>query len=88
MAVIVPLNLIGSILAQRLQNSMIKDSDGADKEADLLCGDSIVNYKTVQSFGHEDAIIDMYEKILAPNLIKQKKVAFRTGIALGINIFI
>ena len=30
----------------------------------------------------------MYEKILAPNLAKQKTVAFRTGIALGINIFL
>jgi hypothetical protein len=26
------------------------------KEANLLCGDAIVNFKTVQSFGHEDFV--------------------------------
>ena len=64
---------------------MIQDSDSGDKEADLLCGDSIVNYKTVQSFGHEDQIIAMYEKILAPNLEKQLFSSFKTGLALGSN---
>lgn len=77
--------LIGNILAQRLQNGMIADSDSGDKEADLLCGDSIVNYKTVQSFGHEDQIIKMYTKILEPNLQKQLWASFKTGLALGSN---
>ena len=31
------------------------------KEANLLCGDAIVNYKTVQSFGNEDLIVEKYE---------------------------
>jgi len=39
-----------------------------DREGDLLMGDSIVNYKTIQSFGHEELIFKMYESILAPNL--------------------
>jgi len=64
---------------------MIKSSNNGDKEADLLCGDTIVNYKTVQSFGHEDAIFQMYENILAPNLARQKSTSFKTGFALGLN---
>jgi ABC-type transport system involved in Fe-S cluster assembly fused permease/ATPase subunit len=41
-----------------------KEGDSVEKEADLLCGDSIINYKTVQSFGHEQQIFEMYDKIL------------------------
>ena len=49
---------------------MVKGTADADREADLLAGDSIVNYKTVQSFGHEDAVFKMYERILDPILAK------------------
>lgn len=63
---------------------MVKGGAEADKEADLLCGDTIVNYKTVQSFGHEDAIYEMYEKILLPNLSKSKIFSVKLGFALGL----
>jgi ABC-type transport system involved in Fe-S cluster assembly fused permease/ATPase subunit len=36
------------------------------KEANLLCGDAIVNYKTVQSFGNEDLLVDKYKELLYP----------------------
>jgi hypothetical protein len=26
------------------------------KEANLLCGDAIINFKTIQSFGHEEFV--------------------------------
>jgi hypothetical protein len=32
---------------------MLKEGESVEKEADLLMGDTIMNYKTVQSFGHE-----------------------------------
>jgi ABC-type transport system involved in Fe-S cluster assembly fused permease/ATPase subunit len=37
-----------------------EDNKEATKEADLLCGDCIVNFKTVQSFGHEDMLVEKY----------------------------
>lgn len=37
-----------------------------EKEANLLCGDAIVNYKTVQSFGNEEMLVKQYEKMLMP----------------------
>lgn len=65
---------------------MVKDSNDGDKEADLLCGDSIVNYKTVQSFGHEELIFEMYERILLPTLEKQRRTSVKTAVALGMNM--
>jgi hypothetical protein len=58
----------GTMLAIRYQKQMAVMGEKGDRESDLLCGDSIVNYKTVQSFGHEQLIYDMYERILIPNL--------------------
>ena len=51
---------------------MIEASQEELKEAELLCGDSITNYKTVQSFGHPELIFQMYDKILGPVYDKKK----------------
>ena len=56
-----------------------------EKEADLLCGDSICNYKTVQSFGHEQQIFDMYQRMLDPIEKEKKRSKVLTALALGIN---
>ena len=64
---------------------MIKGGSDADKEADLLCGDTIVNFKTVQSFGHEEAIFKMYERILIPNLARKVRFSVKTAFAMGLN---
>jgi len=31
-----------------------------DTESQVLCSDAITNFKTVQSFGYEDMIIDLF----------------------------
>jgi hypothetical protein len=35
------------------QKGLADGTTELEKEANLLCGDAIVNYKTVQSFGNE-----------------------------------
>jgi hypothetical protein len=35
---------------------MVSGNGEGDKEANLLCGDSIVNFKTISSFGHDELI--------------------------------
>ena len=37
-----------------------------NKEANLLCGDAIINYKTVQSFGNEKLVVKKYKEYLEP----------------------
>ena len=38
-----------------------KFATDSDKEANLLMGDAINNFKTVQSFGHEDLVVKSLE---------------------------
>jgi len=38
----------------KFQSGMSTDTDAAAKDATLLAGDSILNYRTVASFANED----------------------------------
>lgn len=42
----------------------MKDAEESNKEAQILCGDAIANYKTVQSFGHEKEVVELYRSFL------------------------
>jgi len=44
--------VIGNMLAMKLQTGLTEETEDGLKEANLLCGDSIVNFRTVQSFGN------------------------------------
>ncbi len=48
----VPFMVFANIMNIKFQAGMSSDSDG--KEANLLAGDSILNYRTVASFANED----------------------------------
>jgi len=64
-----------------------EDNSELEKEANLLCGDAIINYKTVQSFGHEEMLVKKYEELLQPI---HKKAMFRSitsGAAFGFSQF-
>lgn len=36
------------------------------KEANLLAGDAMTNYKTIQSMGNNEVVIKMYEDLMQP----------------------
>lgn len=38
--------------------------EAGDDDAVLLMGESINNFRTIQSFGHEDLIVDRFRKLL------------------------
>jgi len=46
--------------------AMIKNRSVEKTESEIMLGDAINNYKTVQSFGHEDKIVGYYEELLEP----------------------
>ena len=50
----VPFMILGSIMNIKLQAGMSSDTDSLIKDANLLAGDSIMNYRTVASFANED----------------------------------
>lgn len=57
------------------------------KEANLICGDAIVNYRTVQSFGNEELVVKKYEELLKPAHDKTIRYTIATGFAFGLSQF-
>jgi ATP-binding cassette subfamily B (MDR/TAP) protein 1 len=55
-----PFMTIGQFIQMKAQHAHEKDDGSSTKDANLLCGDAIMNYKTVQSFGHEDKLVEKY----------------------------
>jgi ABC-type multidrug transport system fused ATPase/permease subunit len=68
----------------KYMKGLTEDSNELLKEANLLCGDAIVNFKTVQSFGHEEEIIKIYEEFLEPVNKLSLSANIKVGIAFGI----
>jgi len=50
----VPFIVLATIMNVKFQSGMSSDTDAASKDATLLAGDSIINYRTVASFANED----------------------------------
>lgn len=75
------------IIGPTVDMAMVKADDAGNeeelKEANLLCGDCIVNFKTVQSFGHEDRLVEKYKELLLPVHEKGMKKGLKTGAAFG-----
>ena len=67
---------------------MSQDQNNVEQDADLLCGDALVNFKTIQSFGHEDLIFNLYERSLLPSHKNSKKAHLKVGLTMGFNQFL
>lgn len=59
-----PFMVLGGIMNVKFQKGLSEGSESAHKDANLLAGDVILNYRTVASFGHEDQIIKDYNRYL------------------------
>ena len=59
-----PITAVSKKIGVKFQHGLSTNTNDLQKEANLLCGDAIINYKTVQSFGHEDLIANKYEEML------------------------
>lgn len=53
----VPFIIIGQVIGMELMKSATTEVGDKEKQANLIIGDSINNFKTVQSFGYEDLIV-------------------------------
>ena len=66
---------------------MSTDQQDKEQKADLICGDCLVNFKTVQSFGNEEMIYKLYEDSMIAGHKISKKAHIKVGITLGFNQF-
>lgn len=54
----------------------------------MLIGDAINNFKTVQSFGYENLVIDEYVSLIEPILKAGRIKHVKSGIAFGFSQFV
>ena len=79
-----PILMIGGALEMETMKAETEDTGEMAKEANLLCGDSIVNFKTVQSFGHEDKLVEKYEEMMSHIHKNNMCKVFKSGLFYGI----
>lgn len=78
-----PIMIVGTVIEMKMMKAEEGDSKDSNKEANLLCGDCIVNYKTVQSFGNEEELVNLYRNLLMPVHKASMSKAIKSGAAFG-----
>ena len=78
-----PIMVIGAGIDMQMLKASDEDGKNSNKEANLLCGDSIMNFKTVQSFGNEEQLVNLYRDLLMPVHKAAIKKGIKTGAAFG-----
>lgn len=61
-----PLQLMAQRSSIKSLMLVLDESHKLTTEGSLLLGDAIMNFRTVQSFGHEDLIVHKYDEFMAP----------------------
>lgn len=79
--------IIGNALGMKFQAGLTGEQNELNDKANLLCGDSIVNFRTVQSFGNTELIIKKYVEYLEPAYLKSRAGHLKIGAAFGISNF-
>lgn len=60
----VPLLIFGSFLGAKMHAGLASSNEESYKQANLLAGDAIVNYRTVASLAADQKIVSQYDKYL------------------------
>lgn len=74
-------------MGMAIEKGLVGSVGEAEKAANLLIGDAINNFKTVQSFGYENLIVMKYVELLEPIYDAMKKKHIKAGIAFGFSQF-
>ena len=83
-----PFLTISNAIQVKLQMGFTEMQEGPLKEANLIISDSISNYKTVASFGHEALIVETLQNKLQGPMKSGNKRAHYAGIVFGWATFI
>lgn len=59
------------------------ESEDKNKDAQTLCGDAVANFRTVQSFGHENLVVDLYKDFLSDERNKLVKNTAVNAVVIG-----
>jgi ABC-type multidrug transport system fused ATPase/permease subunit len=84
----VPFMVLGGAINTKFQTGYSDIDEDAYKDANLLAGDSILNYRTVASFGHDYLIINQYDKLVEGPVKTSIKKAQCIGFWFGFSQFV
>lgn len=84
----VPFMIVGGAINTKFQSGYSNIDEEAYKDANLLAGDSILNYRTVASFGHDNLIIEEYDKLVEEPVKNGVKKAQCIGFWFGFSQFV
>jgi ABC-type multidrug transport system fused ATPase/permease subunit len=84
----VPFLAIGGAINTKFQSGYSSNDEDSYKKANLLAGDTILNYKTVASFGYDYLIIKEYDKMVEEPIKESFKKAQIIGFWYGFSQFI
>jgi len=84
----VPFMIIGGAINTKFQSGYSDVDENSYKDANLLAGDSILNYRTVASFGHDQLIIQEYDKLIEKPMQTNLKKAQCIGFWFGFSQFV
>lgn len=83
-----PFMAIGGAINAKFQTGMAADSAENFKDANLLVGDTITNYRTVASFANNGLILDRYQDYLLVPYQKGLKSSHQIGVTFGFSQFV
>lgn len=84
----VPAIIIANYIAMEFEKGLSGATADSEKQANLLIGDAINNFKTVQSFGYEELIVKKFVSYIRPIYVAGKTKHLKSGIAYGFSQFI
>uniref|UniRef100_A0A7S3CHM5 Uncharacterized protein n=1 Tax=Strombidium rassoulzadegani TaxID=1082188 RepID=A0A7S3CHM5_9SPIT len=82
-----PLMVFGNYVNAQQQQGMSEFDDVASKEANILAGDAITNYRTVMSFGNDDMLIRKFDELLMESHNNACRKAHFIGFMYGFSQF-
>jgi len=84
----VPFTVIGGAINTKFQTGYSGNDEDSYKEANLIAGDAILNYRTVASFGYDNLIIGEYDKLIEGPMRTSIKKAQCIGFWFGFSQFV
>jgi len=84
----VPFMVAGGSINAKFQSGMSESDEDAYKDANLLAGDAILNYRTVASFGHDYLIVQLYDEYISAPFQSAVKKAHCIGFWFGFSQFV
>ena len=80
--------IISNYISMEFEKGLSGATADSEKQANLLIGDAINNFKTVQSFGYEELIVNKFISYIKPIYDSSKAKHIKSGISYGFSQFI